>query len=153
MNKTISAVILGLMLVAMLGVVSADAPYGDTTAIAGKIYNADYSATVSGATVDVTCGTDVELSTQHVTSLADGTYSVKYSSSVCHQGSLLSVHALKDGVGENTVTGDIHDNYPVPEFNLNLGVVNVPLVPEFGAVVGVVTILGALGVFFVVRRK
>lgn len=28
-----------------------------------------------------------------------------------------------------------------------------PVVPEFGTVVGIVTLLGALGVFFVIRRK
>jgi hypothetical protein len=29
----------------------------------------------------------------------------------------------------------------------------IPVVPEFGALVGVLTVLGALGIFFVVRRK
>jgi hypothetical protein len=36
---------------------------------------------------------------------------------------------------------------------IDVACVNVPLVPEFGAIVGVLTALGALGVFFVVRRK
>jgi len=30
---------------------------------------------------------------------------------------------------------------------------NVPMVPEFGPIVGILTVLGALGVFFVVRSK
>jgi hypothetical protein len=146
MNKTVSLVVLGLMLVAMLGVVSAT---GATTAIAGKIYNADFTATESGATVDVTCNGN----TITVLSLGDGTYSVQFSGTVCNQGDSLSVHAIKAGVGENTVTGTIYDDYPAAQFNLNLGVVNVPLVPEFGAAIGVMTILGALGVFFMVRKK
>jgi hypothetical protein len=151
MEKRYSLIILGLMAILMIGAVSAVSavPYGSTTAIAGKIYNADYTDTISGATVEVTCaGNEVT-----VFSLSDGTYSVQYDGSACHQGSELSVHAYKDGVGENTVTGNIHDNYPLPELDLNLGVVNVPLVPEFGTVVGVLTVLGALGMFFVVRRK
>jgi hypothetical protein len=90
----------------------------------------------------------------NATSQADGAYSVSYLDEVtCHEGSELSVHAFKEGVGENTVAGEIHDNYPVPEWNLNLGVVNVPLVPEFGLVAGLTTVLGALGAFFLVRRK
>jgi hypothetical protein len=64
----------------------------------------------------------------------------------------LIVYASKVNVGSNRVVGEIHDNVIVG-LDLNLGVVNVPLVPEFGATVGVLTILGALGVFFVVRRK
>lgn len=30
---------------------------------------------------------------------------------------------------------------------------DIPQVPEFGTVIGIVTLLGALGVFFVIRRK
>jgi hypothetical protein len=145
MNKTVSAMILGLMLVAMLGVISAE---GTTTAIAGKIYNADFSATESGAAVIVSCNNV----NQTTTSLSDGAYSVKYDSTNCHEGSTLIVYASKVNVGSNRVVGEIHDNVIVG-LDLNLGVVNVPLVPEFGATVGVLTILGALGVFFVVRRK
>ena len=144
MNKTFSAMILGLMLVAMLGVVSA----ATTTAIAGKIYNADFSATESGAAVIVSCNNI----NQTTTSLSDGAYSVQYSSEVCHEGGKLIVYASKVNVGSNRVAGEIHDNV-IQGFDLNLGVVNVPLVPEFGATVGVLTILGALGVFFVVRKK
>jgi hypothetical protein len=142
MNKTFSAVTLALMMILMLGAVSA------STVVAGKIYDNDFSQTVSGATVDVTCNNVV----LHTISLGDGAYAVTYDGSVCNEGSSLSVHAIETSFGENTVTGEIHNNI-VTGLDLNLGVVNVPLVPEFGAVVGVLTILGALGTFFVVRRK
>jgi len=141
-NKAISFLIMTALLFSVMGVVSAD-----TTYIAGKIYNADYSATINGATVNVTCNGNL-LST---TSQNDGAYSVSYDESVCSQGSSLSVHAVKEGVGENTIIGTIHNDYPA--VNVNLGVVNVPLVPEFGAIVASLTVLGALGAFFVVRRK
>ena len=36
---------------------------------------------------------------------------------------------------------------------INVACGNVPLVPEFGAIVATLTIMGALGAFFVVRRK
>ena len=42
-------------------------------------------------------------------------------------------------------------NYPA--LSLNVVIVNVPMVPEFGLIAGLTTVLGALGVFFVVRRK
>ena len=143
MKKAFSILIFGIMLISLLGAVSAG-----TTYIAGKIYNSDYSATVGGATVEVTCALSP---VQSVLSKSDGAYSVQYDESVCHEGSSLSVHAFKTGVGENTVTGLIHDDYPAVD--INLGVVNVPLVPEFGAIVAGLTILSALGVFFIVRKR
>jgi hypothetical protein len=146
MNKTFSLVVLMLMVVAMLGVVSAD------TVIAGKIYNADFTAIEPGASVTVTCG-GILAPEGTVLSKDDGAYSVTYDEELgCHQGSTLSVHAIKTGVGENTVTGEIHDGV-VESLDLNLGVVNVPLVPEFGLIAGLTTVLGALGVFFFVRKK
>lgn len=143
MNKTFSLVVLMLMVVAMLGAVSAQ------TVIAGKIYNADFSDVVSGATVEVTCNNHLV----NTTSLSDGAYSASYLNAECQGNNSLSVHAYKAGVGENTIIGDIHNNYPIPNFDLNLGVVNVPLVPEFGLIAGLTTVLGALGVFFFVRKK
>jgi hypothetical protein len=147
MKKSITLVILGLMVIAMLGAVSAT---GSKTAIAGKIYNADFTGIVEGATVEVTCNGNLAPS---VLSKVDGTYSVEYAGEVCNEGDTLSVHAFKTGVGENTVTGNIYDDYPIQELDLNLGVVNVPLVPEFGLIAGLVTVLGAVGVFFFVRKK
>jgi len=136
------------MVIGMLGVVSAATnPVGSTTAIAGKIYNADFTATESGAAVDVTCNGHLE----STVSLNDGAYSVQYAGEDCNEGDSLSVHAVKTSVGENTVTGTIHNGYPIQDWNL--GLVNVPLVPEFGLIAGLTTVLGALGVFFVVRRK
>jgi hypothetical protein len=35
----------------------------------------------------------------------------------------------------------------------DLAIVNVPLVPEFGLIIGMTTILGALGIFFAVRKR
>jgi hypothetical protein len=145
MKKAFSAIALGLMMICMLGAVSAAA---STTAIAGKIYNADFTQTISGATVIVSC----DNVNQTTTSLDDGAYSVKYSGATCNNGDSLVVYASKVNVGANRVEGEIHDNI-VEGLDFNLGVVNVPLVPEFGLIAGITTVLGALGLFFVVRRK
>lgn len=47
------------------------------------------------------------------------------------------------GVYQATVDGNKKDNYHI----------GTPMVPEFGTVIGIATVLGALGVFFLVRRK
>jgi hypothetical protein len=51
-----------------------------------------------------------------------------------------------DDDGEYRVyVGDVNENFHDDE--------NAPVVPEFGTAVGVLTALGALGVFFLVRKK
>jgi hypothetical protein len=166
MKKVMSLVILSAMLVLMLGAVSALSVAPTTTVIAGKIYNSDYTATESGATVEVTCGGNV-LST---TSLGDGSYKVEYNGSTgytCTFGNTLLVYAEKGtlsgyGGGNSDPTTIVSGTCTNPDTetclinvisNVDVAVVNVPLVPEFGALVGALTILGAVGVFFVVRRK
>lgn len=133
---------------------------GAYTLIAGKIYNADFSQTVENAIVEVSCGESMNVTT----SLEDGTYAVKFNETFCDNEDITTVHAYctsemncQDGnqnkiVGENTVNGTVHDfSALVP--SLNLGVVNVPLIPEFSTIIAVLTILGAAGIFFLVRRN
>jgi hypothetical protein len=140
MTKVFSLMILSLMAILMLGAMSAS-----TTAIAGKIYNADYSDTIPGANVTVNCNENI----QTTMSLSDGAYSVTYDGTVCNQDSLLTVYAVKGSLsGSNT--GIIHDNLVE---GWNVGIANVSLIPEFGLFLGALTILSALVIFFVVRKK
>jgi len=142
MKKLVIALVFGLM-ISSLALVSAD------TLIAGKIYNYDFSETVAGATVVITCnGND-----QTKTSLGDGSYSVIYNEiglNSCDNGDFLSVYASHPSYGIGEVEGTINDD---AVFTLDVGIVNVPLVPEFGVLVGVLTIFSAVGVFFLVRRE
>ena len=133
---------LALFLISMIGVVSAK------TLIAGKIYNADYSDTISGADVLVTCdGTPHSL----VTSSSDGTYSVTYDDEEqCGYGDTLNVYAEKDGLS-GYKEGTIHEN--AFDTDWDLAIVNVPLVPEFGFFIGGLTIVSAIAVFFFVRKQ
>jgi hypothetical protein len=160
MKKAIMPIVLGLMLVLTLAAVSASV---STTVIAGKIYNSDYTATVPQANVKVTCGGN------EITLLSDndGSYKVKYEG-LCVVDDELIVYAEKNGL-TGTKTGVIKASGACPtgqdeqgrDYNclievvsgVDVAVVNVPLVPEFGTVVGILTALGALGVFFVVRKK
>lgn len=141
MNKVITSIVLGIFLVlAITASVSAD-----TTFIAGKIYNSDYTDVISGADVAVICNGEII----NTASLSDGAYSVTYFGTNCVEGSSLTVSAVKGDL-YGSKTGDIHS---VASTNWDFAVVNVPLVPEFGLIAGMTTIIGALGMFFFVRRK
>jgi len=139
--------------VAMVGVTSAVVctaeTCGGTTLIAGKIYNSNFTDVISGANVNVTCNGTSMLAV----SAGDGTYSANFDPSTCGDGSAVTVDAEKDGMtGTNTgtVSGLLLEGF---NCTLNFAVVNVPLIPEFGLTVGLVTVLGAVAVFFLVRRR
>ncbi|MEK6918358.1 MAG: hypothetical protein AABW51_05415 [Nanoarchaeota archaeon] len=141
-------VLFGILVLTMLFVT---AGVSAKTLIAGKIYNADFSGTIAGVDVIVKCvhGTTNTLST---TSLSDGSYSVIYNETgdfACNNGDFLSVSATK-GELSGYKEGEIHDDAFA---DWDLAVVNVPLVPEFGVIIGGLTILSAIGVFFMVRRR
>ena len=144
MNKTFSLMILSLMVISMLGVVSATCV--GNTVVGGTIYENAVTNPISGASVIVTCNGN----TQTDTSQSNGAYSVLFSCSQCGEGNTVTVSAT-DGSLTGTNTGSINMNYP--SLSLNVGIVNVPMVPEFGLIAGLTTVLGALGVFFVVRKK
>jgi hypothetical protein len=142
MNKTILALVLVFITMTSISAVSAG------TLIAGKTYNADFSDVVSGADVEVTCGNE----TMTDTSESDGTYAVNFDEEDCTIGDEVTVEATKgDLYGEET--GIVLDG---ATFNVpcnDLAVVNVPMIPEFGLVIGALTAISAIGIFFFVRRK
>jgi len=56
--------------------------------------------------------------------------------------------------GQNTLVCEVRDRGVMDHFDACVtGTPKVPTVPEFGLIAGLTTVLGALGVFFVVRRK
>ncbi len=119
------------------------------TIVGGTIYQEDITNPIAGADVYVTCGTE----TLSTTSEADGSYSVVFDCSKCDYGYDVEVRATKDAL-EGTEDGEVNMKYDLLcGVKLNVGIINVPLVPEFGVVVGVLTALGAVGAFFVVRKK
>ena len=143
MKKT--SVIIALLLifsVGTLGVVSAK------TLIAGKIYNADFSETVSGAYVEINCNSNI----LNTTSLSDGAYSMQYLESECKAGNSLSVYASHPSYGFNTKSGIIHKDLINGTSSWDVGIVNVNLVPEFGFYMAILTVLASAGIFFFVRR-
>ncbi len=145
MNKLLILPVIALLVISSIVAVSAK------TIVAGKIYdspNFETANAVSGANVDVTCNGNL-LTT---TSLSDGTYSVAYNSTTdCPNNSNVTVVAEKGGV-TSSGTGLVHD-YTAVIPDIYIGIVNIALIPEFGLIVGTLTVLSAVGVFFLVRRK
>ena len=145
MKKAMLLISLTLVFLFAISAVSAK------TLIAGKIYNADFSETVAGASVTVTCNGNVQTDTSE----SDESYSVTYDeidigSGSCDSGDALTVDASHTSYGIGSESGIIHDDLVM---TLDIGVVNVPLVPEFGFLIGTLTIISAIGVFFFVRRQ
>ncbi len=151
------ALILTLMLsVFLISAVSAQAApecagqEGYKTLIAGKIYDSPNFETadgVSGATVYATC----QNITKTATSKSDGTYSITFCPDDGCINTTASAYAKLGDVTSNTQDAEIQDY--TAAFDLYLGVINIALIPEFGVFVGALTLLSAVGVFFLVRIK
>lgn len=133
------------LIVLSFGMVSAK------TMISGIIYNEDYEGVVSGANVSISCAHGEFTNVRNAVSMSDGMYSVNFSESGsdgCNDGDVVSVFAIKDGLS-GSKSGVVHNDVVG---TWDIAVVNVSMVPEFGAVVGVLTMLSAVGLFFVVRK-
>jgi len=67
----------------------------------------------------------------------------------CNNGAVVSVYAIdKDGL-DGLKSGRIM----LYSEEVDIELYNGAVVPEFGVIVGLITILGAVGIFFVVRRR
>ena len=159
MKKTLSLFVMA-SLVLMLGFASAQtlatvAPSCgtyETTFVSGMITDASGVNPIANAEVTVDCD-GVEKDT---TSEADGSYSVQFDVSECDAGDDVTVTAKYgdlNGESQEVVWHTENERVQCLDLVINVACGNVPLVPEFGTVVGIVTALGALGVFFVVRKQ
>ena len=145
MKKILLSIVLASMVLLTLGFTSAAVCAGNTI-VGGTIYQDTITNPVAGASVTVTCNGH----TQTDTSEANGAYSVVFPCYECHYDNAVVVDAVKNPLtGESK--GTVSMTYHV--LNLDVGIVIVPMVPEFGLIAGLTTVLGALGVFFVVRKK
>jgi len=151
MKKALALTFLTLFLVASIAMVSAVSDCEDSkTLIAGKIYDSpdfETAEPVEGATVYVTCNSI----NKTATSKSDGTYSVEYAIGEDCCNTEASAYATLGSVTSSTMTADVQDY--TDNFDLYLGVINIALIPEFGVFVGALTLLSAIGVFFMVRRR
>ena len=152
-NSTILFVAVFLVFVPFISSNSAGCCLGSDcyTVVEGEVYYADTLQPAAGATVDVLCEDHTGVrrdSTEETETLGDGTYYVIFCNTECEEDDLVTVTATD----KNGLTGE-NNGIPQDYGDINIALVNVPLVPEFGIFAGVITIISALGVFFIVRRK
>lgn len=173
MNKKLNLMILGISVILMIGLVSATTGssggsgggggcVGDScssdeiTIVDGIIYQNDITNPVSGADVQVTCyhekHDEIKEYTKSGVSNSEGEYSITFYKNHCDYGDSVTVYAQRDSL-IGIEDGSITITQKICGIRLNIGIVNVPLVPEFGLIAGLTAILGSLGIFFVVRKK
>jgi len=124
---------------------------GEWTIVGGRIFDSD-GKSVRNADVTVIChhkGTDNILTTQ---SFSSGFYKVCYELDKCNAGDVVSVSAEKDGVGSGRSSGIVKDFIDTRRVDIDIAIIKV-IVPEFSLVVGMVTVLLSIVLFFVIRRK
>ena len=127
------------------------------TIIEGKITLNDAAA--GKAQITVTCyhgGTDYTRTTKSVNyGILKGTYLVTFPQSQCKATDTVTVTAKAQDGSIGTATGIVKDFIKEKCLDMDVAIINVkiPTVPEFGLIAGALTIFGALGAFFVVRRK
>ena len=97
-----------------------------------------------GILVTVTCNGNV----LHDKTNKSGTYLVQFTKQQCKKNSTVTVSATVNGhTGSNTGKAKKETN------KLNLAIVPVNVVPEFGTTAGLLAVIGAGGVFMITRRR
>jgi len=125
------------------------------TIVKGRIYFADTNQSAGNADVTITCshnGTDYTKTAKSVsTGFLKGTYFVIFPQAHCVAGDEVTVSAVKDGsTGEED--GTIRNWITTRCLDMDIGIINVPLVPEFGFIIGGLTLVSAIAILFFVRR-
>jgi hypothetical protein len=127
---------------------------GPKTIVEGKVFYAETEEPVPGANVIVRCEDNNNIrrdKTKTGATNSEGFYYAIFDQQFeCDNNDFVTVSATKNeetGENEGVVEGRV-----LEELNVALGS-PLPNVPEFGLIVGITTVLGALGIFFLVRKK
>lgn len=127
----------------------AQVPLFEQTLITGIVYGSDGNP-VNGGDVTIRCGTgSINAPIQ-----SNGTYSIFFPQTECKAGDTANVHAFTAG-GEGTNSAPIEDTtVDGPVINLDVAIINVNIsVPEFGALTGLVSMIGAAASFVYLKSK
>lgn len=144
MKKIMSLILIG-MFILTFGIISAK------TAISGEISGANVDDFIIGANVTVSCAHGVYTNIMTDVSSVTGEYYVEFDERGnlgCNDGDIVTVTAEKDGqigIRSDVVKDDMIGTW-------DIAIINVPLVPEFGIIIGMLTMVSAVGIFFFVRR-
>lgn len=151
-TKTIIAVIAALALVTgVVGVKSAMAVLTQVGIVEGVISGPDDNAVV-GANITVVCHNAGGDQTKNTTTDGDGFYIVEYTNYQCVAGDKVNVTASKDGQS-GTREGEMEDEGTVGRVHLDVAIINIPMVPEFGLITGGLALMTSAGSLFFLRRR
>jgi hypothetical protein len=133
---------------------------GQIAIVSGDIYDASTGLSTPNAEVTVECFSVDVPSVKTAITDGEGFYYVVFDNTEtekCEFGDTVRVFASKeDKQGEVIGTVDIilDDEYkPHSGVVINLALIDVPLVPEFGIIAGSITIFISMCVLFTIRRK
>ncbi|MBR9705452.1 hypothetical protein GOV14_00290 [Candidatus Pacearchaeota archaeon] len=126
------------------------------TAVCGWIYDAYTLEDITGADVVVECIHDDQQNVIETKTIEWGEYCVTYDSTQCGFGDTVFVNATKgdmygSDVGEINETDEYMDGNMM--VRINFGIVDVPMVPEFGLIIAGLTLISSICIFFVIRRR
>jgi hypothetical protein len=149
--KLLSVFVIALALFSFVGVKAAKAmttaPVVQVGVVEGLVYGQN-NAAVPGASVSVLCNGH----TLPATSDPSGFYFVQYGNGLCVAGQGVTVTATK-GALTGTKNGTMQADGATLILKLDVAVVNVPMVPEFGLITGAVAFLSSGGVFLALKKK
>lgn len=154
----LASVLLIVSISAVSACTSKDPTCKDSVIITGTIYSGDnINNFVANAIVNVTCdhkkGNNITHTNLQTTSNSIGSYTVYFDDKYCRKGDTVTVSAKNangDMLGENK---GVVLKEKINKIKCRIAHIDVSMIPEFGTTVGILTALGAVGTFFLVRRK
>jgi len=129
------------------------------TIVEGKITLQANNKAVGNVAITVVCTHDKVDYTRTTTSsnsrALKGTYLVTFPQSQCKDNDMITVTAKTSDGSIGTSIGHVRDFITEKCLDIDVALVNVkiPIAPEFNLLAGALTIFGAVGMFFFVRRK
>lgn len=147
MKKIFSTLLVCSFLFLFVGRAHAVVPSFQLGVVQGLISGPDENPLV-GATVTVDCDSNL----QSTTSDANGFYSVQFANVGCIAGEAVVVTAEKNGQS-GTSNGVMQDAGTVGFLKLDIAVVHVPVVPEFGLVTGLLALSTSGASYFFLKRR
>ena len=145
MKKAVTLLSLMMMLVLTSFAVSGINPPEKNVVVGGTIYTPE-GTFLGDAYVTVTCNEYNETAISN----SEGDYGVEFDNSqgtICAVGDTVTVIAVKGDL--SGIESDVVTDFPL---TVNLVIINIPMTPEFGFTMGLVTLISAAGIFFIVRR-
>ena len=121
----------------------------ELTYVQGRVYEANTNNSVVGANVNIACyhNNDTNIKTDVTDEF--GRYQVIYHASKCEEPDFVSVGATdgsRNGFNDGLVQA-------TQSQNLDIAIIDVPLVPEFGLIIGSLTIISGIALFFIIRKN